>query len=105
MYIDSTYNYIYDFGKFLKYATMKVESAIENGRSLKLRQTRQVASLTRSLSSTTSTQPTTNEVTQPTSRLLGGLGVGREGRRVGKEDKEKQEGHQVAGKHNHHHPP
>ena len=68
MYIDSTYNYIHDFRRFLKYATMKVESAIENGRSLKLRQTRQVdASPT--LSSTASTQPTTNEVTQPTSGL------------------------------------
>ena len=41
MYIDSTYNYIHDFGSFLKYAKMKVESAIENGRSLKLRQMRQ----------------------------------------------------------------
>ena len=103
MYIDSTYNYIHDFGRFLKYAMMKVESAIENGRSLKLRQGQQVASP--SLLSTTSTQPTTNKVTQPTSGLLGGLGVGREGRRVGREDKEKQEGHQVAGKHNHHHTP
>ena len=103
MYIDSMYNYIHDFGSFLKYAKMKVESAIENGRSLKLRQMRQVAYL--SLSSTTSMQPTMNEVTQPTSGLLGGLGVSREGRRVGREDKEKQEGHQVAGKHNHHHPP
>ena len=39
------------------------------------------------------------KVTQPTSGLSGGLGVGREGKRVGREDKEKQEGHQVAGKH------
>jgi len=39
------------------------------------------------------------KVTQPISGLSGGLGVGREGRRVGRKDKEKQEGHQVAGKH------
>src|ERR1700683_30107 len=84
MYIDSTYNYIHDFRRLLKYATMKVESAIENGRSLKLHQMRQVASP--SLSSTTSTQPTTNKVTQPTSGLLGGLGVGRGGRGVGRGD-------------------
>ena len=38
---------------------MKIEIAIENGRSLKLRQTQQVDA---SLSSTTSTQPTTNDV-------------------------------------------
>jgi len=31
--------------------------------------------------------------------------VGREGRGVSREEKEKQEGHQVAGKHHHHHPP
>ncbi|KIM71035.1 hypothetical protein PILCRDRAFT_17462 [Piloderma croceum F 1598] len=37
---------------------MKIEIAIENGRSLKLRQTRQVDA---SLSSTTRTQPTTND--------------------------------------------
>src|ERR1700676_1658665 len=38
------------------------------------------------------------EGTQPTSGLSRELGVGREERRVGREDKEKQEGHQVAGK-------
>ena len=44
----------------ITYATMKIKIAIENGRSLKLRQTRQV-NASESLSSTTSTQPTTNK--------------------------------------------
>jgi len=48
----------YDFRRSVEYATMKIEIAIENGRSLKHHQTRQVDA---SLSSTTSTQPTTNE--------------------------------------------
>ena len=42
----------------VKYATMKIEIMIENGRSLKLHQTQQVKV---SLSSTTSMQPTTNK--------------------------------------------
>ena len=42
----------------VKYATMKFEIAIENGRSLKLRQMRRrVESLVRYLLSATSTQP------------------------------------------------
>ena len=44
MYIDSTYNYIHNFRRLLKYATMKVKSAMENGWTSKLRQTRQVVS-------------------------------------------------------------
>ena len=44
----------------ITYATMKIEIMIENGRSLNLRQTRQV-NASESLSSTTSTQLTTNE--------------------------------------------
>ena len=39
MYVGSTYNYFHDFRSFLKYATIQIEIVIENGRSLKLRQT------------------------------------------------------------------
>ena len=42
MYVGSIYNYFHDFRSFLKYATIQIEIVIENGRSLKLRQTRQV---------------------------------------------------------------
>jgi hypothetical protein len=52
VYVERLYNYFHDFMSPVEYATMKFEIAIENDRSLKLRQTRQVNT---SLSSTTHT--------------------------------------------------
>ena len=54
IYVTNVYNYFHDFKKPEKYATIKIEILIENGQSLKLRQTRWVN--TTSLLSTTSTQ-------------------------------------------------
>ena len=42
MYVGNAYNYFHDFRRPVKCATIKIEVVIENGRSLKLRQTRQV---------------------------------------------------------------
>ena len=42
MYVENIYNYFYDFRRPVKYATMEIEIAIENSRSLKLRQTLRV---------------------------------------------------------------
>jgi hypothetical protein len=50
VYVERIYNYFNDFMSPVEYATTKIEIAIENDRSLKLRQTRQVNV---SLSSTT----------------------------------------------------
>ena len=40
MYVENVYNYFHDFRTAVKYATIKIEITIENGRSLKLRPTR-----------------------------------------------------------------
>jgi hypothetical protein len=61
-----------------------IEIAITNGRSLKLRQTCQADVFSHPLQ-----VPTKNEGYQPISGLQGGLGVGGEGRGVGREGKEK----------------
>jgi hypothetical protein len=76
---------------------MKIDIAIENGWSLKLCQTQQVD---KSLLSTTSTQPTTNEgyTAQQVGCQEGQEWVERGGE-WSKEDKEMWEEHQVAGKH------
>jgi hypothetical protein len=58
MYVKDTYNYFHDFKTPVKYAMREIKIVIENGRSLKLRQTRQVEA---SLLSTTGMQPTTNK--------------------------------------------
>ena len=42
MYIENSYYYFHDFKRPVKCAMIKFKIAIENGRSLKLRQTRQV---------------------------------------------------------------
>jgi hypothetical protein len=55
VYVESIYNYFHDFMSPVEYATMKIEIAIENDRSLKLCQTRQVNV------SATPMQPTTND--------------------------------------------
>jgi hypothetical protein len=57
MYVEMIYNYFHDFISPVEYAMMKIEIVIENDRSLKLRQTRQMRQVN---ASTTPTQPTTN---------------------------------------------
>jgi hypothetical protein len=77
MYVDRTHQYFHYFRRAEKCAMMKIEIAIENGQSLKLRQMHAIVFK----SSTASTKLiTTNE--QMTSQWAGGprgVEVGREG--------------------------
>ena len=89
----NAYNYFHDFKKPVEYATIKFENSIENGRSLKLRQTRRVnASSLSSITSTQQNRPQTSSVAAVTAtnrlqplpaighsrnRLWFGLAIGR----------------------------
>jgi hypothetical protein len=57
MYIENTFNYFQEFRRPVKYAMMEIEIVIENSRSLKLRQTRQVDHQVSLISSTASMKP------------------------------------------------
>ena len=60
MYVENLYNYFHNFSIPVKCATMKIEIAIENGRSLKLHQTR-LEVLFVSTSSTAPNRPRTRD--------------------------------------------
>ena len=79
----------------IKCNTMKIEIAIENGRSLKLRWKSILSHLLRARN------PPRMEATQPANRLQGGLGVGREGRDCVEKERRSRRGIGLPGKHNH----
>jgi hypothetical protein len=61
MYVENVYNYFHNFRISVKCATIKIEIAIENGRSLKLHQTRQVDVIALHIRFVHFSGPTTNE--------------------------------------------
>jgi hypothetical protein len=79
VYVESVYNYFHDFRTAVKYATINIEIAIENGRSLKLRQTRPKVDASLIYCEHDATKDGGYPACQWVAR---GLGVGREGGRV-----------------------
>ena len=95
MYVENVYKYLHDFRRPVKCATTNFEIAIENVRSLKLRQTRQVNVSALRINFIHFSGPTVNEG-HPTPMGPGeGCRSGQRWQERGREEKEMQERLQV----------